>query len=192
MREVHPYFHCIFVPVGCTGQIQIADEDTNCPLMSYFAAEHTQHMVKKTQAELRTGVKPADVQFDIKTSVVAPLAMKWLYSAHATIVHTDSVLNTLRSVGYLCVFDKDFQMRSMIRVPESLPNWEENGAHLEDDDDGTAHQDQAIDVDEEDMLDAMYDPMQVDALDATQVATQVAFFGARKPLALDRDEEWTH
>ena len=174
---------------GRAGQIQIADKGIDCPLKSYFAAEHTQHMVKQTRAELRAGVKPTDVRFDIKTSVITPLAMKWLYSAHAKLVHTNIVLNTLRSVGYPCVFDKDFQMRSMIRVPESFPYWEDNGAHLEDDDDDAAHQGQAIDVDEEDMLDAMYDLVQVDALDATQVGTQVAFFGARKVLAFDSDDE---
>ena len=106
LREEHPYFHCVFVPAGCTGQIQIADKGINRPFKSYFTAEHTLHMVNQTRAELRAGVKPSDVHFDTRSGVVAPLAMKWLYVAHANIVHTNIVLNTLRSVGYLCVFDK--------------------------------------------------------------------------------------
>ena len=118
--------------------------------------------------------------------------MQWLYDAHAQIVHTDIVLNTLCSVDHPCVFDKAFHMRSMMRVSELFPHLEEHGAEVEDDVDDAAHEDQAIDVNQVDMLDVLFDPARVDALDTAQVAAQGELFGAHDDaVALDDDDKST-
>ena len=86
------------------------------------------------------------------------------------------------------VFDDEFQIQLAINRDELFPNWAQYG-HDFDVAEQEEYDEQHSDMAEQDLIAALYDLEQVDALDAGELARQEALYGARDLLSEDEAEK---
>jgi hypothetical protein len=97
----------VFVPAGCTGELQPMDLSVNAEFKAAMKTQFTNFYADKVAACLRDGGDASSVTVDLRLSTLKPLHAMWIVSVFDVIKNRrDIVLNGWRMAGLLGAIDE--------------------------------------------------------------------------------------
>eukprot|EP00697_Spironema_sp_BW2_P012431 gnl/Spiro4/28677_TR14188_c0_g1_i1.p1 gnl/Spiro4/28677_TR14188_c0_g1~~gnl/Spiro4/28677_TR14188_c0_g1_i1.p1 ORF type:complete len:291 (+),score=23.87 gnl/Spiro4/28677_TR14188_c0_g1_i1:1041-1913(+) len=104
----------IYVPAGCTGQLQPLDVTVNKEFKTLLRAECCEHVAAETSRQLGQGVSTEAVVYDLTLATLRPCFVTWIGRAIASMSHNTALINrAFELTGLSRAWDRAFQMQSM-------------------------------------------------------------------------------
>lgn len=99
--------HQVFVPAGCTGELQPLDVGVNQDFKQLMKNSFSRWYAEEVREALDHGVAISDVRVDLRASVVKPLHANWLISTITTLSDKkDTIKKPFETVGILEAFEQ--------------------------------------------------------------------------------------
>ena len=89
--EAH-HIKCVFVPPGCTGQLQPLDVSTNERFKGHLKEMFSSWYSSKVEEHLNSGETVESVRVDMRASVIKPVHFQWLVKNMAWLSQQEGVL----------------------------------------------------------------------------------------------------
>ena len=98
--------HQVFIPAGCTGELQPLDVGVNQDFKQLMKDSFSRWYTEEVREALDHGVAVSDVRVDLR-AVVKPLHANWLISAITTLSdRNDAIRKPFETVGILEAFEQ--------------------------------------------------------------------------------------
>ena len=92
LRENH--IHQVFIPAGCTGELQPLDVSVNEQFKASMKAHFARWYSNEVKESLDQGLEVANIRIDLRASVLTPLHGNWLITAISSLKDKKEVIQT--------------------------------------------------------------------------------------------------
>ncbi|KAF8609641.1 hypothetical protein BDV93DRAFT_432127 [Ceratobasidium sp. AG-I] len=101
LKTTYPCLILLFIPGGCTGVAQPCDTNVNRILKHLIKSSCVEYLAQETQAQLKRGVKPADVFIDTTVGTLRNASTAWILSAWIWLRdHPETILDAWRQASF--------------------------------------------------------------------------------------------
>ena len=88
----HHHIHQVFIPAGCTSELQPLDVSVNEEFKAAMKANFSRWYANEVKEALDQGINIQDLKVDLKTTVVKPLHANWLMMSIASLKSKSDII----------------------------------------------------------------------------------------------------
>lgn len=81
METVHPNIHLVFIPGGCTGELQPCDLFIQRPFKHAYLQQFSNWAAQSIVHSLANKTKPEDIRLDLKMKTIRNMSCRWILEA---------------------------------------------------------------------------------------------------------------
>ena len=101
------HIHQVFIPAGCTGELQPLDVGVNQEFKQLMKDSFSRWYTEEVREALDQGLSGNDVKVDLRATVIKPLHANWLISTITTLSDkTNTIMKPFETIGILDTIDQ--------------------------------------------------------------------------------------